>query len=28
VQDKNDLVAFMKACTSKLPKVEQDRLPK
>ena len=28
VQDKNDLVAFMKACTSKFPKVEQDRLPK
>ena len=27
-QDKQDLVAFMKACTSKLPKVEQDRLPK
>lgn len=27
-QDKKDLVAFMKACTSKLPKVEQDRLPK
>ena len=27
-QDKKDLVAFMKACTSKLPDVEQGRLPK
>ncbi len=28
VQDKKDLVAFMKACTSKLPEVEQGRLPR
>ena len=27
-QDKKDLVAFMKACTSKFPKVEQNRLPR
>ena len=26
-QEKKDLVAFMKACSSQLPKVEQGRLP-